>query len=113
MLCHINFQGVDSESDWMRKFGAPFGVCKGIEADDSASPQSNEVLVAFEASSISPADLLMVRDEYPGPNIFPARQGIKGVALIITFGSDVEDYIVGDRVFYSCVETELKSCLLC
>ena len=80
------------------KFGAPFDVCKCIEVDDPASPQANEVLVAVEASAINPADLLIIRGEYPGPNTLPARQGIEGVGRIIAVGSDVKDCIVGDLV---------------
>ena len=80
------------------KFGAPFDVCKCIEVDDPASPQENEVLVAVEASAINPADLLMIRGEYPGPNTLPTRQGIEGVGRIIAVGSDVKDYILGDLV---------------
>ena len=59
------------------KFGAPFDVCKFIEVNDPESPQANEVLVAVEASAINPADSLMIRGEYPGPNTLPARQGIE------------------------------------
>jgi trans-2-enoyl-CoA reductase len=80
------------------KFGAPFDVCKCIVVDDPASPQENEVLVAVEASAINPADLLMIRGEYPGPKTLPTRQGIEGVGRIIAIGSDVKDYIVGDLV---------------
>jgi trans-2-enoyl-CoA reductase len=80
------------------KFGAPFDVCKCIEVDDPVSPQANEIFVAVEASAINPADLLMIRGEYPCPNTLPARQGIEEVGRIIAVDSDVEDYIMSDRV---------------
>lgn len=80
------------------EFGAPFEVCKCIEVDDPADPQANEVVVAVEASAINPADLLMIRGQYPGPDTLPARQGIEGTGRIIAVGPDVKDYTVGDRV---------------
>ena len=80
------------------EFGAPFEVCKCIEVDDPADPQANEVVVAIEASAINPADLLIIRGEYPGPDTLPARQGIEGTGRIIAVGPDVKDYTVGDRV---------------
>ncbi len=79
-------------------FGVPHEVCKCIEVADPDAPGANEVVVAVEASAINPADLLIIRGEYPGPDTLPARQGIEGVGRILALGAGVEDYKVGERV---------------
>ncbi len=75
------------------KFGEPFDVYKYIEVADPTVQKRNEVLVAVEASSINPADLLMIQGGCPGSNSLLARQGIEGVGHIIGVGSDVGYYI--------------------
>ncbi len=80
------------------QFGTPHIVCKCIDVADPESPAANEVLVAVEASAINPADLLIIRGEYPGPDTLPARQGIEGAGRVLDLGEGVGDLAVGDRV---------------
>lgn len=79
-------------------FGTPFEVCKCIDVEDPSSPEANEVVVAVEASAINPADLLIIRGEYPGPDTLPARQGIEGAGRVLEKGAAVEGVDIGDRV---------------
>ena len=79
-------------------FGTPYKVCKCVEVADPGSPVADEVVVRIEASAINPADLLIIRGEYPGPDQLPARQGIEGVGRVFAVGSEVTDYKTGDRV---------------
>ncbi len=80
------------------QFGVPHAVCRCVEVADPAAPAAHEVVVAVEASAINPADLLIIRGEYPGPDELPARQGIEGVGRIDAIGSEVTDLNIGDRV---------------
>lgn len=80
------------------KFGAPYDVCKCVEVADPEHPGEHEVVVAVEASAINPADLLIIRGEYPGPDTLPARQGIEGAGRVLTVGSEVTNVSQGDRV---------------
>jgi len=80
------------------KFGVPHEVCHCVEVADPAAPGADEVLVGVEASAINPADLLIIRGEYPGPDVLPARQGIEGAGRILAVGSAVSNLKPGDRV---------------
>lgn len=80
------------------EFGVPHKVCKCIVVAEPDAPGKHQVLVAVEASAINPADLLIIRGEYPGPDTLPARQGIEGVGRILAVGSGVDHVSEGDRV---------------
>ena len=80
------------------RYGPPHEVCHCIEVAEPGAPGPDEVIVAVEACSINPADLLLIEGRYPGPKQLPARLGIEGVGRVIATGSGIDHLDNGQRV---------------
>jgi NADPH:quinone reductase-like Zn-dependent oxidoreductase len=79
-------------------FGVPHEVVECAEVADVGEPGYGEVVVAVEACSINPADLLIIEGRYPSDLTPPAPLGIEGAGRIVAVGDGVGDVAVGDTV---------------
>ena len=85
------------------EFGEPSKVVKKKDLSDQiARPlEANQLLIAFKASPINPADINTIQGTYAVKPKLPAIGGNEGVAEVIGVSSDVTSVKVGDRVIPS------------
>ena len=78
-------------------FGKPTDVAQCVDIADVGAPDTNEVVVALEASPINQYDLLMIAGGYGYRPPLPAIVGTEGVGRVIAVGSAVKHLKEGDR----------------
>ena len=85
------------------EFGEPSKVLKKCELKDQIDGplESRQVLIAYKASPINPADINTIQGVYAVKPKLPAIGGNEGVAEVIKVGPEVTDMKVGDRVMPS------------
>jgi len=66
----------------------------------SPSPEEDQVLIKVSARPIQPADLLFIQGRYRVKPVFPQAAGLEGVGTIVSCGTGVLKYKVGDRVAF-------------
>src|SRR6266403_1501646 len=81
----------------IQAFGKPADVAQYVDIADVGAPDTNEVVVALEASPINQYDLLMIAGGYGYRPPLPAIAGTKGVGRVIAVGSGVKHLKEGDR----------------
>ena len=82
----------------LNAFGAPHEVVTCEQTDDVGPPAAGEVLVALEACSINPADLLIIEGRYAVRPPLPALLGIEGAGRVLAVGEGVQGLAAGDLV---------------
>lgn len=67
---------------------------------DLPTPETrpNEALIRVKATALNRADLLQVRGMYPPPPDAPDTLGMELAGEIVSLGSEVKNYHVGDHV---------------
>ncbi|XP_054166297.1 enoyl-[acyl-carrier-protein] reductase, mitochondrial-like [Oppia nitens] len=85
------------------QYGNPLEVLKKCDISDKTnrSLKTTEVLLAYKASPINPADINTIQGVYAIKPIFPAIGGNEGVAQVVEIGSQVKNLKVGDHVIPS------------
>ena len=80
-----------------------FGALENLEIreiPDLDQPKQKQVLVRVRAAGLNRADLLQVRGLYPPPvGYSPNIPGLEFAGEVVSVGSDVTQWRVGDRVF--------------
>jgi len=80
------------------EYGDPTKILRLETKDIPDEPQSNEVLVKWQASPINPADLNQLQGVYPVKPKLPAVAGNEGSGWIEKIGSEVKNLKVGDLI---------------
>ncbi len=66
----------------------------------SPTPNADQVLIRVSARPIQPADFLFIQGRYRIKPEFPQVAGLEGVGTIVSCGSGVSSFKIGDRVAF-------------
>ncbi len=82
-----------------RRYGEPHKVLETVEVPEPGPPSPDQVLVAVEASTINPSDLLRLQGAYgDSAGALPADAGSQGVGRVLEVGAQVRHLKPGDLV---------------
>ncbi|KAL3272494.1 hypothetical protein HHI36_013971 [Cryptolaemus montrouzieri] len=79
------------------EFGEPIKVVQKEEYK-TEPPHNNDLIVKMIAAPINPADINTIQGKYPVKPQFPAVAGNEGVGEVVSVGTSVDSFKVGDRV---------------
>lgn len=83
----------------IRQFGGP-EVLRMAQVDEPTL-RPTQVLVQVKATSVNPLDYQIRRGDYPQDVVLPAIIGHDVAGDVVAVGSAVQDFKVGDAVYYS------------
>lgn len=85
---------------YISEFSDSFEHLELLDVPDPAGPEEGQAIIRVHAAGLNRADLLQVRGLYPPPQGFsPNIPGLEFAGEIISLGSSVSGWNVGDRVF--------------
>ena len=80
----------------IQQFGGP-EVLELVELPDPG-PEPAEVVLAIEAAGVNRADVLVRTGRHHRAGQPPLILGVEGAGTVLSVGSDVDDFVVGQRV---------------
>lgn len=80
-----------------KSYGEPSEVLNIVETQNE-KPKADEIAVRWLLAPVNPADINTIQGKYPSRPSLPATPGNEGVGEVMEIGTNIQEFVVGDRV---------------